>query len=346
MTEAAARRRARLALAASCVAIAGVLALGPSPAIALSPDSTAWWTRTQPETQGLPLTPPATAPPPPGIPNAGMYVSGSADQQSAISAMRFTVPDFGVYRLELVPADTYPVEDGFTIVAACEIEEPRSWEAEENRPFERAPSFICDDGSPLSTIEDGKMVWEIPATPFEGLFEGEIEFALVPATETPITVAFEAANSDTLTQLQPQSPTDPSTTTTAPAAPTTSTTVAAPAPSLSPQVTSSFGGGAVISPPATDTTTTTLAAPQPVSDEVALPALPEIADGGWSAARTLAVLALLALAGWLALTSRPAASAGGLSDLATRLGLQLPEDAPRGIGRFARQRDSMPTPMG
>lgn len=131
----------RLAVAAVLFAVAA-----PLPAAALGPRDAGWWWRTQ----SVALV---EVPPPPHVPDGGLYVEGAPDGAAAVSALRFVLaPETVARSLTLRVAQEAGGEGAMLL--ACPAASP--WMPASAGSWERRPEARCDGGGVLgSRAEDG-----------------------------------------------------------------------------------------------------------------------------------------------------------------------------------------------
>ena len=288
-----------------------------------APTAVGWWWSGNVE--GLPVQPP-----PPDVPDGGLYVAGGLSGASGVSALRFNVPSGSrdpVLTLQVAAGSGNPV------IGACPT--TAEWEPAAGGPFSARPNPDCERGSvPAEVAPAGDVVRIALGT----LVDGEtIDIVLLPGKD-PATgagatfdVSFDPPGPSALTFAEP-SPSASPTVSTTPASSGT-TVVFTPTPPTP----------AAISPPATAPV-----AFVPAENIDASPTDPAVVSTpGVGAGKTITatdetdgrvagvLLAVLVAGTWLLLTrttvgARLSALSGGSADNV------------RGVGRFAVPRDANP----
>lgn len=310
------------------------LCLLGTPAWADQAESYGWWWKAQPEI-------PAQVPPPPTVPDSGMYVSGDVSGPSAISAMRFTI---GTDVAQAVVTLTIASTQGAPLLQLCPS--TPAWSAELGGPYEHAPSYDCRTGSALGAVSaDGTRVsFTLKAPPGPVL-----SVVVVPATDpggaNPVlSVSFNAPGPETL-QL---------TTTPAQAAPASESEPGFGPPSSAPNddiaALSPFVPG---SAPPLDAPEPPLAAPvaQPIDDDTAGAVVTKAGQLGAKLSRSADADVRLGLLGLLVLAAvffwgqahpargpRRLVSIAGIGPVGDVPVADAAEPALRGIGRFRKVR--------
>jgi hypothetical protein len=327
-----------LRVAAAALALgAGILAVLPSSAGADTPYQAAWWSRLQVTVPAAQL---AAVPPPPNVPDGGLYVAGSSSSPAALAALRYALdgPVGGTLTLKVANGSATGA-----VIDACAV--TGSWSAGGNQDFATAPTYDCaQKATGVVDATGSSITWEIPAA----LFRPDayaIDIALLPGGGAASQVAFAAPDDTSFTHPPVEAAAadgplaEPST------EPALSTTDAGVAGSVAPLDTArpSFDLGAP-APPAEGGGTPAAAAPAPAAAPSGLPATPAsvLRPGDSRSERVGAVAGMLLLAGalwWLG--GRPARAPRLIGGAAAGGGSAAVLDAPvdvRGIGRFARLR--------
>jgi hypothetical protein len=289
-------RRPLRRLAALAAITAGFWLLAAPSAHAVDQLETGVWWRNQ--------TGAATLPTPPQVPPGGLWVSNDATGPSAVSAIRFTVPDAGgvgtlslhLARFTAQPAT--PATPAAALIHACVVTGAWTTPANSPGPWSARPSFDCTNGSTpgqLST-DHSTMVFDLTVLPPGHSYD----LALVPGTSAPsASDPTQVAGSPTFDlTFEPVKPTDLSGSTTAPTPPTPPTTRAAgtavgPAPFGSLDVRTA--PSAVVQEPVAVATPAAVRAVTPRS--LAAPVATAVARTS-TAARVIAGLVVGALALW------------------------------------------------
>lgn len=332
----------------AAVGVVGALAVGVAPAAAAADLIDAgWWWRPQ-SGQLVPL------PPPPGVPEGGLFVQGAVDGATAIAAVRYVLGAD-----ETAPVLTLRIsEDGpnqgaeAAIVLACSTTTP--WNSGSAQPWDRKPVPDCSRQAVGTLAEDATtLAFDLSAVAAGPL----IDVVLLPGTVedrpegldgSAFTLVFEApADGDLATQ--------PARVSTAPVSPTGSGF--SPSPSSGGGGGGGSGGGAAFVPGSTAGSFTPPAAPVAPAlpaDEVATgseqaggaPAAPPptvpptfvpVSAPDTGGARAFAVTVLVLAAVGAVIASR--------RDQVLHLLGRHPEAAPvpvSGLGRFARERPGPP----
>ncbi len=313
-------RRWRAALGAACIAGSGLLLVAVD-ARAATLAQTGWWWRINDGTA------PTAVPPPPMVPDGGLMVAGAPDGATAIAALHFDLADGESSPvLTLTVADNGDQGGDTAILAACVT--GSAWEPASAGTWTYKPFPACDQGSVNGLRSEDHLTWTFALAP---LVSGRLlDVTLVPGID-PTRPA--GANGSTF-QLAFDPPSGASLAT---------TSGGSEAPGLSVP---DFGG--------VDSTSAVADFDVPsVGGDLALPpvdpsasftpALPE-ADQG------LTATAPVVRDRNAPLDARPAAAVAehrGLAAIVLALcgaaflwSAQLPEPAPRRLGRFGGDRDA------
>jgi len=326
-------RLVRSALLAGAAAFVGFAPVGAGAADAV--DSGWWW---KPQSGQL-----ATLPPPPGIPEGGLFVQGAPDGASAIAAARFELTDAETAPvLQLRLAEGSQESASAAVVLACPATTP--WSTGGAQAWDQKPVPDCARQAIGVVAEDGSSVafdlssFAVGPTVDVVILPGQVEELPDGVNGSSFTLVFERPeDGDMVTQAAGSPITAPPSTAARPAG---SGSVASPAASGSrPAPVPSF------QPPAAPV------APALPADEVAAPPVqapstpvptfspaeaPDVSD-----ARTLAVVLLLGAALATVLAGRRDALLGllGRAPAAAVAGAPLQVS---GLGRFARERTGPP----
>ncbi len=338
----------------------GVLATGlvlapVSPAHAADAERSGWWNRASAGPLAAPA--PTTAP-------GDLRVAGTGDAPAAYSAVLFRAPGATDATLDLAVRAGSSL--GTVEVLACPTKAD-DWKAGDDQPYDTAPAYDCDAGSAFGSLSADGTTLSFVLDSSTQLAPGTWSLALVPqpgSTAGPFAIDLEPPGPASLT-AQVAGPT-----TADPAVPTP------PPPAEQPAAAAGSGDAALVAallqPPPVEAGTadapllagSVAAAPQdpsapapdvaPMTGAVAPPVAfrPVLAArDAWSAPRLLALLVLVggsAAVGFAAGQGRSEPRLlGGRARSAVPVGGPLRETAaaperPRGIGRFARERDAAP----
>jgi hypothetical protein len=315
----------RRTLAVGLVALAAAIA--PT-AVADAPMQRGWWWSGN--ISQLPV-----APPPPDVPDGGLYVAGGLAGASGVSALRFALPAGAA-----APTLTLQVasSSGTLVLGACRSSTP--WDPAEGGAWDARPVPDCEQGAVAAEIV-GEGADATATFALAPLVDGEVlDIVLVPGkdpatgTDATFDARFEAPGTDALATGSAPAPSG-ATPTPRPAAsasptpggpPAAVSSPVAPPPSPAPFVPAANTSPATVVPEAVNSP------PLAATPAVALPD-PDV-DG-----RVVGlVIGLLVVAAWLVTTR-------------TGFGTQLDaltgvagEDV-RGIGRFATRRDAPAPPL-
>lgn len=188
------RRVAALLLAAVVTALAV-----PAPVLAEAPVAHGWWWRAQP---GVLVPVPAPLQAPPG----GLYVEGAPDGPSAVSALRFRVPE-GSAGVALVLKVAQEQGGDGAIILACPA--ASEWVPAQAGPWEARPEAQCEGQGVLGQRAPDGATWtfSLALTPFTGVKD----FVLLPGRDdtrpegvngSVFSVAFQPPDAGTLV-IQP-----------------------------------------------------------------------------------------------------------------------------------------------
>lgn len=317
-------------ICAAALLVALVAALAPLSAGADAPTAIGWWWSGNIE--GLPVQPP-----PPDVPEGGLYVASGLSGASGVSALRFVVPEGAtepVLTLRLANVS------GTVVIGACPAATP--WEPAEGGPFAARPEPDCERASvPAELSADGTTA----QIPLGALVDGSaLDIVILPGTD-PMTGAgatfeasFEPPGSDAIAFAESSTGSEPPPTTAPPASATSPTSFTAPATATP------AAPFAAPTPPAQPSPVAFVPAANssPAAQDPAAVSTPGV-DGAATVAATTPsdadgrivglVLGAMVVGAWLVLTrtavgERLAASSGGSGDTV------------RGIGRFAAPRDA------
>lgn len=318
-------RAARLlavAAAAVSLTVGGVTHAG-----AEAPSATGWWWAGN--ISGLPVQPP-----PPEVPEGGLYVAGGPNGASGVSALRFQLSEDAA-----APVLTLRVADssGEVVIGACRAASP--WTPTDGGPFEERPEAACEDGAVAGELVEGAAGPEVRLALQSLMVDGVLDVVLVPGADpraeqvgATFSAAFEAPGADALSA----------------GAGGAGGTAAPPTQSFTPPDTgsTSSGAGSFSPPPAGAPATFTPAPnvspppPPPVAvDEVAAGAVPEAVDVPGDVAPAAASSPLDDTRG-RAVGAALGAAAIGVAYLLHRNQQQV-RPAALGIGRFARTREGV-----
>lgn len=342
------------ALTCACVLLPGAAAA------AAEPERTGWWNRVS---AGGVVLPQPTAQP------GDLRVAAGPDAPTAYAAVLYTAPGSLTATLDLEIRS----RSGTAEVVACPTE-LTEWPEGANQPYDKAPLFNCEVGSSLGALsEDGKTL-SFALDESTQTEPGVWSLALLPQPEAqqiftldlvePGPLAFQADPPDTSSDTAPDTSSD--TSTDAPP-PDTSGSTGGTGEAFSPgsfEVPPSFDTGAAEAPlvaagadvplpePATAPEPAVAAGAVPVATPLLLARPAGVVDDLTSGRRLLALLVLAggsAAVGYAAGQQRPGPRLiGGRSRavLPTAVpalaGPAPAEDRPRGIGRFAKDRDAAP----
>lgn len=310
-------------LLAAAVALVGLV-----PARADRPDATGWWSATQ-VGPVLPVAQPTVVPP------GGLYVAGSAAGTTAVSAVRFVVPEGSDLDGDLV----VPVERaaGAVTVEACLV--VPVWAPEQGGRLDAAPPANCTAGRSAATVAAGPDgdVLRVPLGPVT--VDGVVNLRLQPA---PGSTAF---------QLVTKAPGDQAFTVTARPEPGEDAEEfeSFEPPVFDPGSPSGFEPGPPLSfeplaPAAPVAPAPTVAPRPPARPRVANPA-GQGGDGGWLSEGRIRFIAALVAADLAALYLWLLRSPSRGPRLLGPFGGAAPAavaTSVRGIGRFARTRSAPP----
>lgn len=321
-------RKPRRALARTVTGALLATALLTVPASAVAPSETGWWWRAQ---SGLLVE----MPPPPQVPDGGLYVEGAPDGPNAVAALRFTLPPgTAPAALTLHVADERGGEDAELRLCPA----AGSWLSADAGRWQNRPVAECP-GLPWSgtrAADGSSWTFDLRALPPR---DGRIDVVLLPGTVegrpaqaggSVFALAFDAPGTGSLTTTSQGEATPP-------AIPPPTRPPATPPPT--------FDEREPASPPPVGVAEPAEPAEPAVQDPSVLtpnvtgrgrgtPAAAPVDDGD---ARALATLVALLSVGVAGVLSRDRAAT-------------LPE-APRGrareggIGRFRRPRNSPPPPL-
>lgn len=332
MTRTAPITTARL-LAAASTALLLALAVAPH-AAAAPPESQGWWWRAQ---SGVL----AAVPAPPQVPPGGLYVEGAPDGASAVSALRFRLPE-GVIGVSLVLKVAQEQGGEAAVLLACPAEGP--WVPAIAGQWDERPGAACDGQGVLGQRAEDGSAWTFPLTlaPATGL----LEFVLLPGADdsrpeglngSVFSIAFEAPDQATLVTRvagSSQPPFDPP-----PAAqpppdfggspfmPPTSTGTPGVWPDPAAEAETAVPDPSVIAPRVTPRVPVTGTDPLPANKD----------------ARALATLIALLSVGVAGVLSRDRAVV--LPGMRAAKPRESAEDRLGGVGRFRRPRSEPPPPL-
>lgn len=178
-----------VALAVMCILFVFVGAF-TSPARARAPSATGWWW-----VGSSPLAFAVT--PAPEVPEGGLYVAGSFDQPTGISALRFEVPkDAVVETLTLEVADAV----GEPAVIACRA--ASRWQSAEGGAWSDRPAADCAAGEVTATTANAGSRLQFAVEPLRQA--SVIDIVLMPAAASPpddastFSVSFNKPDGDAL----------------------------------------------------------------------------------------------------------------------------------------------------
>jgi hypothetical protein len=179
-------RKRLLGVAVALTGIVGSVVVGGAVADAASLAKSGWWFRPQ-GTAGV-----VVLPPPPGVPEGGLMVSGTPEGATAIAAVRFeTTEDESEPTLELAIVN----EAGPSAVQACPV--ASDWAPAAAGRWDSKPLDNCGVAAVKGTKSaDGKtMSFGLSAIENE---EGVIDVALVPVPGSSFSITFAKPTSDSL----------------------------------------------------------------------------------------------------------------------------------------------------
>lgn len=334
MTRTAPARTARLVTALT-IALLVTLAAAPH-AIAAAPESQGWWWRAQ---SGVL----AAVPAPPQVPPDGLYVEGAPDGPSAVSALRFRLPD-GVVGVSLVLKVAQEQGGEAAVLLACPAASP--WVPAIAGRWDDRPAAACEGRGVLGQRAEDGSTWTFPLTlaPATGL----VELVLLPGVDdsrpeafngSVFSIAFAAPDQDTLVTraagssqptFDPPPPTRPppdfgGSTFTPPAS--TGPPGVWPDPAAQPEAETAVPDPSVIPPRVTPRVPVTGTDPLPASKD----------------ARALATLIALLSVGVAGVMTRDRAVV--VPGMRPAKPLESTEDRLGGIGRFRRPRSAPPPPL-
>lgn len=150
-------------VAGLAVGVGAVVSGGTSPAAALEPVRTGWWSEL------------SAAPSPPDVPDDGIHVAGGPGGPSAIAALVFELPaDTVPTSLTLTLAGASPMASG---LQACVIPaEAAGFEPVQNGAWDDRPEHDCELGASPATVDGERVTFDL------GSFAqgGVLAVALVP----------------------------------------------------------------------------------------------------------------------------------------------------------------------
>ena len=334
-------------LAAASLASAGFVALSSSGAHADAPEASGYWTKAQ-----VPSSSPVTVPAPPTVPSGGLYVANDPSGPTAISAVRYVVPEGveGTLALKIAAGSTPQVANISACTATTSWDPPSGAGDMANAP-KYAPSTCV-----IGQLAPDNSVYTFLLSPAQQPKPGTIDVVLIPtpaAGPQPFSVSFEHPGGDSLaTSPAPEEESAPSQSpepVVAPSEPQTAPTVA---PSTGTQTYAPASGGSDTAAPilSTPTASKPVVAPRTAARPALPAAQPVVAakvpdDQGQ---RLLAVGLLLALAAGLwwvgGRPARPPRLLGPFGNVAVTAATDVAvttattASAARGVGRFARLR--------
>ena len=186
----------RVRWSASLLAAVVVTALAvPAPALAEAPIAHGWWWRAQP---GVLVPVPA----PPQAPPGGLYVEGAPDGPSAVSALRFRVPE-GSTGVALTLKVAQEQGGDTAIILACPA--ASEWVPAQAGPWEARPEAQCEGQGVLGQRAADGATWtfSLALSPFTGVKD----FVLLPGQDdtrpagvngSVFSVAFQPPDASTL----------------------------------------------------------------------------------------------------------------------------------------------------
>jgi hypothetical protein len=315
-------------------------------------DAQGWWNRTQDlPVQGSPtgiddptgngLTTAPTVPAPATVPEDGLYVANDASGPSAIAAVRYLVGQAGGTLTLKLPDGT--ALTGTEDVVACPV--LGGFTPAQNGRWDSAPAYDESACIVKGTPDDAgtAFTFDIPATFASSL--GDISVVIVPAVGSTSVFSLPFAKPDdtsfTVTTPVQSPPAPPST----PAYEPGTAVYTAPAPSSSPSFSSP--SAPTVAAPDTSGGGDAVAAPAPVA--LATPAAAKTPSRASQVAAVVTLLAIGAALWWL--TSQPQraprllGSVGGKATAEPVAVAAVRTVRPRGVGRFARHRDTAATPL-
>jgi hypothetical protein len=333
-------------LAIACAGSAIAVAAWPVGAGADAPEASGYWTKLQ--VSGSPVTVPAS----PTVPAGGLMVANDPSGPTAISAVRFTVPDgsAGALVLHVAAGSTAAVAN----ISACPT--TRHWDPPGGAgAIKDAPTFDatrCVIGQ--LAADSSTFTFQVSAAAAGGAAPGSIDVALVPtaaAGPAPFSVTFSAPGPDALTPTS-ASPAAGGTEPTSDASPSTSPSPGYAGGFTSVDPSSSSFRGSVVATPGTPAPPTVAApaaasrpqvAQRPAGATSAVAALPGHRDARGQRALAVGLLVLMTV-GWWWFGSRPVRPPQLLGSLGGRVAPADPGGGAavvvRGIGRFARPREA------
>jgi hypothetical protein len=343
-------RRTGIVLALAC----GTVLLPAAPAVAQEPEKTGWWNRLSAGPAALPQ--PTTS-------EGDLRIANAPDGPAAYAAVLYAAPGATGATLDLeVRADSVL---GTPEIAACPTESA-DWAEGGNQPFSAAPPYDCDRGLAFGSVSEDGTTLSFVLDESTQLEPGTWSLALVPQPRSSsgpfaLDVAKPAAGAFVVTATSETGPLladEP--------APTTSTGDSGSGEAFLPgfDAAPSFdtgssdvpplvaGGDALPALPQTQTPGPAVASQAPVNPPVLLATPAGVVEDLGTGRRLLGLLVLAggsAAVGYAAGQQRSAprllggrARVVGAGALATEPVVPAGEDRPRGIGRFARTRDTAP----
>lgn len=341
-------------LALGCCLTGAALLLPATTALAQEPERTGWWSRASAGPAVVPM--PITA-------EGDLRITNSPEGPAAYSAVLY--PASGAEDATLTLTVRTDRTLGAPDVLAC-VTADTEWPEGGNQPYDAAPAYDCDAGSAFGELApDGSTLsFLLDAATLDVTGAWSLALVPTPGSTTPFSLELAAPEADSFVAGSPSAEQDPFVSD-------------EPEPTADdPQEDGSgepFLAGGFAAPPAD-----TAVAEQPLlagGADAPLPAAagpaPDVAAGAAPSAppqlqatpagvvedlgagrRLLALLVLAAgsaALGYAAAQQRPAprliggrARALGTPALATAGGPPSAQDRPRGIGRFAKQRDAAP----
>lgn len=369
--------RLRLAALTTVVGAATAVAVGgsASTAVADAPTQTAWWNAFSGGGQAAPA---------PTTPEGGLHLSVTSDEVLAYSAVMYALPvgASGTLELDVAGSTATPVVDPNSPstdpairVVACPTTEP--WKAGDDQPMDEAPAYDCSVRSFVGNLSADSKTVTFLVDDGGQLTPGQLSLAIVPVTTNeapgvgtklpvgatqPYSLDFAKPDpASLLVTAAPLEPADPGSTTT-----TTDTGTTSPGTAGGTQSSATNGGGVPAPPtmsgsdlPAAETggqpaDQSPVVAPdtQPGATGVPVAAtVPAGDDTGHNVALALLIgLGVLIAAtgnGQLQRAPRLLGGSGRHAATATAAPAAVPLTlwGNRGLGRFAKPRDTPPRPL-
>ena len=271
--------RRRLAGAAVLAALLAMLLVPMPRAVAATPSAHGYWWRLQPGSGPV-------LPPPPFVPNGGLWVANDASGQQAVSAVRYRAPrGVEIRRLDLRVAQS---SGQGALMLACAARE--AWTAVQAGRWDQRPATRCDVAFVRGTLSRGIWSFDVRGLGRSGTLD--VVILPPPGLNATFSIAFERPDVSTVvTQRLPGSPSPTS----------VATDEEIPTPNGRPRATPSVLGTKT-TPPGSPSAVLPPGSPlsSPSTSSPGLVAAPFRSPGDWRRLAVTAIaggLALLTLAG-------------------------------------------------